>query len=186
MWLVPLNVVSGNLPYELGKGVHVVGRLRSCDLSIGDDTLSRKHARLTRLKSHELVVEDLGSKNGTYIDDVRVTRHVVTERCIIRFGAVSLFLSRPVSMMSSGAVRDSDSTKQQHAEPTPFTELVEQLTISQRNVFDLLLKGLEEAEIGERLKRSVHTVHNHVRAIYQVFDVHSRTELFAKLLQKKS
>ena len=57
------------------------------------------------------------------------------------------------------------------------------LSPPQREVLRLIAAGLSEAEAAGRTGRSVHTVHNHLRAIYKVFGVHSRRELFARLGQ---
>ena len=50
---------------------HVLGREQHCDFIIHDPVLSRKHARIT-LQNQHLLVEDLDSSNGTYINNVRV------------------------------------------------------------------------------------------------------------------
>jgi DNA-binding CsgD family transcriptional regulator len=52
-------------------------------------------------------------------------------------------------------------------------------------VLHLVLEGLDEPTIAERLDRSGHTVHTHIKALFKRFDVHSRAELLAKLLAGK-
>lgn len=49
-------------------------------------------------------------------------------------------------------------------------------------VLEGLLDGVTEAEIGERLGISPHTVHSHTRSIYLKLGVHNRVELFRKLV----
>ena len=44
----------------------VVGRSRSCDIRLRDDTVSRLHAALV-WRGGTLVLEDLGSSNGTML-----------------------------------------------------------------------------------------------------------------------
>ncbi len=51
-----------------------------------------------------------------------------------------------------------------------------------RNVFDCLTRGMTEKEIAEELHRSIHTVHNHVKTIYQEYEVKSKVELLFKVL----
>ena len=46
----------------------VIGRDPTADISIVDQGISRKHARLLRVAS-KVVVEDMGSSNGTYVND---------------------------------------------------------------------------------------------------------------------
>jgi DNA-binding CsgD family transcriptional regulator len=54
------------------------------------------------------------------------------------------------------------------------------LTERQRDVLQYLLQGLNEGEVAGRLHISPHTVHNHVKALYRVFDVSSRLELLSR------
>ncbi len=50
----------------------VIGRDESCDVIIPDRQVSRYHARLSA-QDENLVLEDLSSKNGTYLNGVPVT-----------------------------------------------------------------------------------------------------------------
>jgi S1-C subfamily serine protease len=76
MWL---RVESGD---RQGESIEVtgrqflIGRDSDCDFVIDDDRISRQHARLAALDSGGLVVTDLGSSNGTYVDDRRITEPV--------------------------------------------------------------------------------------------------------------
>lgn len=61
---------SGEPPLflELGLGSFLIGRGDECEVLIDHDDISRKHALLT-IRDQGLFVEDLGSVNGTYVDD---------------------------------------------------------------------------------------------------------------------
>lgn len=68
----------------------VIGRsASSCDLAVLHPTVSAIHARITFEADGWLVV-DAGSKNGTYVDDRRVTRARIHDGARIRFGEVEL------------------------------------------------------------------------------------------------
>jgi len=74
----------------LGDGEHVLGRDPSLALSFDSASVSRRHARLL-IAEGEAVLEDLASKNGTYVNDQRVTAAVrVSNRDEIRIGSVRL------------------------------------------------------------------------------------------------
>lgn len=58
---------------------------------------------------------------------------------------------------------------------------IQKLTPAQRGVLCHLLEGGTEAVIAKRIFRSRYTVHDHVRAIYQVLGVKNRVELVLML-----
>ena len=51
---------------------NVIGRARSCDIVSGDSAISRNHAILMRDTQGQWTFQDLGSKNGSYINDKKV------------------------------------------------------------------------------------------------------------------
>jgi FHA domain/zinc-ribbon domain len=67
--LIPIGTNFGD-PVALRTRV-VVGRLHSCDLPINDASVSREHARLSRLTGG-YVLEDLGSTNGTLVNGRKI------------------------------------------------------------------------------------------------------------------
>ena len=87
-----LRVVDGKLlgeTFELADGAATLGRSEDNDIFIPDDRVSRRHCRLS-VEAHSMLIEDLGSSNGTYVngnaverarlfdgDEVRIGGHVV-------------------------------------------------------------------------------------------------------------
>jgi serine/threonine protein kinase len=57
--------------YAIEHGEYIIGRDASCPVVVDADLVSRHHARLT-FNAFELVIEDLGSSNGVFIDGVQV------------------------------------------------------------------------------------------------------------------
>jgi pSer/pThr/pTyr-binding forkhead associated (FHA) protein len=49
----------------------VIGRGPGCDLVVKDAKASRRHCQLTR-KESDFVLEDLGSRNGTFVNGERI------------------------------------------------------------------------------------------------------------------
>jgi DNA-binding winged helix-turn-helix (wHTH) protein len=73
-----------------GEGEHVLGRDPSLELCVDSSSVSRRHARL-RIGGGEVVLEDLGSKNGTFLNGQRLTRAVpLSDRDQLRVGSVTL------------------------------------------------------------------------------------------------
>jgi uncharacterized RDD family membrane protein YckC len=74
--------------YSLDGPRLVVGRSRSCDIRLRDDTVSRLHAALV-WRGGTLILEDLGSSNGTWVNGERVlTPRTVVAGDVLRFGSL--------------------------------------------------------------------------------------------------
>jgi pSer/pThr/pTyr-binding forkhead associated (FHA) protein len=52
-------------------GAATIGRDESADIQLPDKTISRRHASV-RIEGETAVVEDLGSRNGTYVNGDRL------------------------------------------------------------------------------------------------------------------
>lgn len=62
-----------------------IGRDANCGLSLGDRKASRIHARLVP-RGDQILIEDLGSANGTRVNGVKVKKTVVNEHDKIKIG----------------------------------------------------------------------------------------------------
>lgn len=166
MWLVATSSVNGNLPFRLDPGEYIVGRSPKSNIIIDATSVSRRHAKLV-FSEDVLVVADLRSRHGTFVNDEPARQSPAPIGAWLRFGSV-LCLLAPVAML-----------------PAPTYGSCDGLTPAQHEVLHLVLQGMDEPSIAERLDRSGHTVHTHVKALFKRFDVHSRGELLAKLLPGK-
>src|SRR5436190_10667953 len=73
----------------------VIGRARESHLKLADESLSRRHARFFR-RGADVYFEDLGSRNGSTLNDVVVTaplRVAVGDR--IALGGTEIVVRRP-------------------------------------------------------------------------------------------
>jgi len=74
---------------------YVAGRGETCDLQLLSDEISREHAEIIRLWDG-VVVGDVGSKNGVWVNDAAVTeRQRLRDGDLIRIGPATLRLSDP-------------------------------------------------------------------------------------------
>jgi two-component system cell cycle response regulator len=69
----------------LGRGVFQIGRSSKNELPIDQESVSRHHARILPV-SRAYFIEDLGSTNGTFVNDVLVTRHQLKDGDQIKIG----------------------------------------------------------------------------------------------------
>ena len=78
----------------LSGGETAVGRAAGNDLVISAAEVSREHARLRR-DGNALEVRDLGSRNGTWVNGVRVSSHRARSGDEIAFGTLRYRLDLP-------------------------------------------------------------------------------------------
>src|SRR5262249_27158290 len=71
----------------------VVGRLPECDVCIDEDSVSRRHSQLV-YHEETWYLQDLGSTNGCFVYDDKVTRTLLRDGDLLRFGvAIYKFLT---------------------------------------------------------------------------------------------
>jgi two-component system cell cycle response regulator len=75
--------------YPLKPDVNGVGRLSDADVSLDVDSVSRSHAQIS-FDGKGWYVEDLGSTNGSFVNDERVSRKVLRDGDLLRFGVAIL------------------------------------------------------------------------------------------------
>src|SRR5690606_280228 len=71
------------------EGIVLVGSAPDSDLVMRDPTVSRLHAELSQ-RADGLWIRDLGSRNGTYVDGVRVGSARLHDRARVRLGDTEL------------------------------------------------------------------------------------------------
>src|SRR5262245_27711336 len=75
----------------LGDGRQVVGRSATCNIVIGDNTISRKHAEIL-LERDKVKLRDLRSLNGTFVNEKRVGTCEINLGDQLRFGRVAFLV----------------------------------------------------------------------------------------------
>ena len=87
--LVILNQGMTGRTFEVNVSRTTVGRVEENTLQIFDPSVSSRHAEIL-LQGSELLVRDLDSTNGTFINGERITEAVLRPGQILRFGQVEL------------------------------------------------------------------------------------------------
>ncbi len=78
VYVVVLAGIKAGAVYQLGDGETVIGRSPLVDITLPDDGVSRSHVKLIRSSPSKVLLEDLGSTNGTFAQGERVDRaHLV-------------------------------------------------------------------------------------------------------------
>jgi pSer/pThr/pTyr-binding forkhead associated (FHA) protein len=87
--LVPSLILPDGVAVAIGRAPIVIGRLPECTVVLADTNISRRHAQVT-LEGGDVVVTDLGSTNGTFVNGRRIARAVVKPGDEVLVGASRL------------------------------------------------------------------------------------------------
>lgn len=100
------RLIWGEREVSLEEGENILGRDPSAAGSIPDASLSRRHARVT-VRGGAATLEDLESKNGTFVGEKRVTGPtLLSDGDPVRLGLVHMvFRSAPGNLSTTKTVR---------------------------------------------------------------------------------
>jgi FHA domain len=115
-----VSIITPVTELELGEGSILVGRLPECDVTIDDGLVSRMHARLS-VRDESVVVEDLHSTNGIYVNGSRITHSALLregDRLLIGTSEISLFEARPDARVAPLRLRRQEAPETQTPPPT--------------------------------------------------------------------
>ena len=86
-----LNMASGT-QIPVTHWENVIGRSKSCDVTIDFSTVSRNHAVLTRYDDGSWTISDVGSKSGTFVNDRQIQICALRPKDRINIGGVEMQL----------------------------------------------------------------------------------------------
>jgi pSer/pThr/pTyr-binding forkhead associated (FHA) protein len=101
-----LNGITGAMAgknFPIGKEV-IVGREDNCDIIINDTMISSRHAKL-KLADGVLSVQDLGSTNGTFVNDRKITEAILKTGDKIKFDKMVFAVKGPGKPATKTTVR---------------------------------------------------------------------------------
>ena len=114
--LVVVSPALGGLSHELSGGWATIGRADGNTFQIVEASISGRHCEV-RLQGNELVVRDLLSTNGTFIQNKKIAEAVLKPGEVLRLGHVELRLELSVTPTSPSR---PDRTDAPAAALTPF------------------------------------------------------------------
>lgn len=123
--------------YEIGDKPLTIGRDASEAIQIMDQGVSRQHAELFKI-GEMYFIRDLGSTNGTFVNDVRITEELLRAGDQIRIGTTVLVFEDIAHLMQEAEAQLLYDSKEEEPGKTPSTTVELRLD--------------KEAEIRERVK----------------------------------
>lgn len=104
-----------------------VGRDPGCDLCLDHDSISRQHCQFSLNGEGALMIKDLESMNGIYVDDRRVHHATLMPHQLVQIGAIIMqieFLDDEPQRPASRAMGSTYSTQPMKTlKPGPASEL---------------------------------------------------------------
>ena len=79
--------------HSIEKAMMTIGRASKCNIQVDQESASRNHAKILN-SGKSMILRDLGSTNGTYVNDVVVDEHVLKDGDLVKVGrTIFKFLS---------------------------------------------------------------------------------------------
>ena len=90
LYIITEGIQGG--PFELTEGTHVIGSAEESAVLLSDTTISAQHGQFT-VSQGQIVYQDLGSQNGSFVGDQPITEPVaLTSGHILQVGSIHLQL----------------------------------------------------------------------------------------------
>jgi diguanylate cyclase (GGDEF)-like protein len=127
--------------FQLKRGRNTIGRSSEADIVIDDELASRVHCAISCVDD-EVVLEDCGSKNGTYVDAKKTERRRVTTESTIQVGRTVM------------RVEFKDKAQVEHEQTLFLNATIDSLT-GIPNRFYLMRRLREELPLARRSGRAI-------------------------------
>lgn len=115
--IVPLEPDATETKYPLDKNVLTIGRDGNNDIPIFDNHISRVHARII-LEGSQVIIEDMGSKNGILVNSEATKRHELKHGDRFSVGLKKFeLIDLGVSIRGAPATQRFESTVSERATP---------------------------------------------------------------------
>ena len=90
-WLICLEGTQTGEDFRVRDGRNVIGTAADCDIVVFDHYASPRHAVIVvRHEEASMWLQDLESRNGTFVQDKRITKHQLVDGDEIRLAATRL------------------------------------------------------------------------------------------------
>jgi len=179
-----LDALTGALAgrvIALREGTTLIGRNCPGHLALEDDGVSRRHARLAVTADGMTTLFDLDSTNGTFVNGAPITRMGLREGDRIQIGPSAAFR---FAYRTAAELRARAAEPPSAAAAVPGPAPSSPLTARELEIARLVIDGLSNDEMAQRLHLSSRTVGTHLANIYKRLEIHTRAELTRFVLER--
>jgi DNA-binding CsgD family transcriptional regulator len=163
--------------FDLEEGEWIVGKGRDARIRLTDSGVSRRHAKIVRSSDGLVVVVDLQSTNGTYVNDVRTEVARLQEGARIGIGPDAELAFDYVPDGEADA--DADVAAAGRSGPGEHP-----LTPRELEIARLVARGLTNPQVAARLSIKTRTVASHLDNIYARLKISSRAALTRYVIER--
>lgn len=191
LWLILAGISPRLWSHEISESPMQLGRGMDCDIILDDEKVSRNHAIISN-ENAAVRVRDCGSRNGTYVNNVRIDEVWLGRGSTFTAGDLELIvvdlelLNKELTSTDKNSTLIDESPAAARASLSAYRKqrqkALEGLTSSQKRVLKSVLDGQSEKEIAVVLFLSPDTVHSHMKGIYRAFRVTTRAELLSRFI----
>ena len=143
----------------------------------------RRHCEITVVDG-AVTLNDLGSRQGTFVGGVPVRSSRLDAEQPVRFGRVLFHLTWDDAQLENLNWETETDDPRADKTTTALEQAEAALSPRQRLVLRGLVDGRSEKQVACKLNISRFTVHNHVIAIYRALKVHTRAALLALFVRR--
>jgi hypothetical protein len=135
--------------YSIGRSSAVIGRAPSAEISLLDRTASRQHAEVIKERGR-ILVRDLSSRNGLFVNNLKVDQWVLRDGDLIRIGGTLLQFVEAASAQSFfvGKYRHKVSKQREHRRFTLIAVGDGYLTKERKAIAIISIKDISREGIG--------------------------------------
>jgi len=109
-YLVIERGLSGERAYHLENRL-TIGRAPESDIHLPDPSVSRRHASVY-VEDGKAVLEDLGSSNGTYLNEMRVDKALLSSGDTLRLGKVTVWFLQEKELPKQTQMKETQKVTQ--------------------------------------------------------------------------
>jgi len=122
--LVLLGDAFAGRTYELNVEKTTVGRVEDNAFQIAEPSVSSHHAEII-LRGNDVVIKDLNSTNGTFINGEKVTEATLKPGQTLKFGSVELKLDGPGAASSAAKTPATQSAGEKKVQASGQTSKIQ-------------------------------------------------------------
>ena len=86
-------VIAGGtvgMMYKLTRSDVYIGRATDAEVRVDDEGVSRRHARVSLTPGEQVIIVDLGSTNGTYVNGAKIAEQVLRDGDKVQIGSTTV------------------------------------------------------------------------------------------------